>query len=254
MMKKILLGISALLVIAGVVVVRAPAQVLADQLHQRFPQIALNETQGSIWTGRANQLQFNNQTLGALSWRIHPAALLRGQWQIDLDLSGRDLVLDTSVLSNLSGENLSFSGLKGHIPSAWLQIALNTPFLILLGQLELNLNELTITGGELVAIEGRTTWAKAAIGGNIKTELGDLYADWRSDTDRIVGRLSDSGGPLNLSGNITVASQQYQVAAGLRARNNQVELAQALRLMGRADQNQTVYLNIQGPMLNLERL
>jgi len=219
MMKKILLGISALLVIAGVVVVRAPAQVLADQLHQRFPQIALNETQGSIWTGRANQLKFNNQTLGALSWRIHPAALLRGQWQIDLDLSGRDLVLDTSVLSNLSGENLSFSGLKGHIPSAWLQIALNTPFLILLGQLELNLNELIITGGELVAIEGRTTWAKAAIGGNI-----------------------------------TVASQQYQVAAGLRARNNQVELAQALRLMGRADQNQTVYLNIQGPMLNLERL
>lgn len=78
-MKRVLWSALALLVLVLFVAWRAPAWVLLDQLDGRVPGLALGNSDGRLWSGRLDQVNYDGLGLEGVSWRLQPLAALSGR-------------------------------------------------------------------------------------------------------------------------------------------------------------------------------
>ncbi|MEM9530613.1 MAG: type II secretion system protein N [Pseudomonadota bacterium] len=233
----------------GALVWQLPASVLGHALPTTSVQLAALE--GTVWRGKAGRVLAGQVDLGTARWRTAWAPLALGRVAAEVDLAGPSLRGRGLFERRLSGA-LSATDVKLSMPAGWLQHLLNQPQLRLLGELDVHLKRARFDAeGWLLALDGRARWVAARVAGGAGA-LGDLSVTWTTREDGVIeGKLSDSGGPLALSGTVQLADRQYVINARLAARDGSVPLRRTLALLGRAEAGGAVRLDIYGPLVPL---
>lgn len=78
-MKRVLWSLLALVFLLLCLAWRAPAWVLLDQLDGQVPGLALGSSEGQLWRGRLDQVNYDGLALEGVSWRLQPVKALTGR-------------------------------------------------------------------------------------------------------------------------------------------------------------------------------
>lgn len=231
--RYLLLGIAVYL---AALVATFPAQRALQLAAPALASARIEPTgvEGSIWNGRAATVLVDGRfPLEAIRWELELlpllAARLAGDWYAGIGVGG----LQGAV--SAGAEQVTLSRVEGQLPISAVAPLLPLP-LPVAGDLAVNLASLTLAGGRPVAAEGSVVWSRAAVTAPQAVALGDLRVTLTPrEGGGISGRLSDGGGPLELSGEITIEpGGAYRVTASVGTRPDAAPaLAQALPLLGR---------------------
>lgn len=187
---------------------------------------------GSIWRGRCATLGAGPVRLGETSWQLRPLGLLRGalaatvqsrqgpDWlkaDVELRLGGRRVARNVAAELRL-GEGLLQQNAMG-----------------LRGQLQLQLPRLVLDDRIVREIEGRITARRLTQGSNRAASLGDYELVFPAGS--LQGELRDLGGPLGVTGTVTLTDEPGYVVEGLvtlRA-DTPPALARSISMLGTPD-------------------
>ena len=246
MSTRALVSLAALLFVFTVLL-RAPARWLLAALPAT---IECRSPAGSLWRGSCAQLQLPAGTLNQVSWSLHPWPLLRGHLDADLRCADAHAAGSTRASLRLGGHLLLTqlqaqlpidAGFVPFFPAGWS------------GQVELALDALELHSGQLVSIEGTATaralarrnppmpfgsfelrFAPGASNANAAASGGEATS---GDDAAIRGELRDLGGPLAVSGTLSIRNGREYLLSGLVAvrPGGDVELTKFVEYVGPPD-------------------
>ncbi|TVP93395.1 MAG: type II secretion system protein N, partial [Thioalkalivibrio sp.] len=155
---------------------------------------------GRVWSGRADAVRVDRHHVGALTWRLQPAALLRGRLGIALGWQLEDDRIGARV--RLGRRSADAFDVRGGLDASRIQDWFDLP-LLLDGRLTLDLQRLSWSGdGGFQEAAGALLWAGAAGGLPRPIALGDYGAELDTDDGALVARIdSAAGSPLEVGGN-----------------------------------------------------
>lgn len=212
-----------------------PATILLDRVAQRIPGFSVQTVEGSALYGSAQGVRLGAAQFESLSWRLRFAPFLLARLGYQLSLNGPEIDLDGKIAMNI-GRQLYVDDLRGEMVLTALAALFDRPHLPLAGRLQLDglEAELDPTGrprsasGTIRLLDTRSTLGTPQ-------NLGNFRLNLNSKDEDIVGNIGDEGGPLELTGNLTLAPNgdyRFNGVVALRDENNR-ELRQTLNLMGR---------------------
>lgn len=227
------LAILALALFALTVLARAPARWLLAFAPR---SIECQLPAGSVWQGECARLRAPGLELAALSWRLHPWSLLRGRLELAVQ-SADPRAPGAATIAAGFGDTLSVRDLRADLP-------LDSGFLPLFpagwsGQVRLALELVEFKAGRLGALRG-TAAASSLAQKNPAMPFGSYELQFAGATradGAIVGALRDTGGPLAVSGTLTIRNGHDFELEGLAAARPEAtpELAKAVEFLGPAD-------------------
>lgn len=243
----VLLGLIAYLVF---MVIQFPATTLFGLLAQRVPDLTLQQAQGSILQGSAHHLRVQDVEIKSLSWRWRPLDLITGR--IKYQLTAEDPVLAlTGSISMDWNRRFEFHDLSGRLPLTRVISLVNRASPPLEGLLELDLATLRLdekglphtVQGTVRLIRTHTTLGKPV-------ELGDFDIELTTEDQGILGTVTDRGGPVRLTGNLTLTpDNRYRFVAEISARDNDDQhLRQTLSLLGPPGKDGTWKMDVTGTL------
>ena len=225
----------ATLLFAFTVLLRAPARWLLAALPNT---VECQSPTGTLWRGSCAQLQIPTGTLNQVSWSLHPWPLLLGH--LDADLRSADAHAAGSTRASLrTGGHLLLSQLHAQLP-------LDAGYMAFFpagwsGQVELALDALELRSGQLVSIEGTAT-ARGLARRNPPMPFGSFELRFApgptsGDDAAIHGELRDLGGPLAVSGTLSIRNGHEYLLSGLVAARPEAdaELAKIIEYIGPPD-------------------
>ena len=216
------------------------------------PEMKLAGFDGSVWSGQVEKLVYRDALLGQASWQLSPLSLLFGKASLKALLQSEDGYLQADVNTALTGGDVKLVDLEGRLPVG--ELTRMAPYLplVLDGTIALDMPVLVVErGGRILAAEGKAIWHQAAITAPQALSLGDLQLVLRTeDEGRVVGEVSDRGGPLRVAGTVQFspdATYRFNgtVAAGAEA---PPELRQSLGWLGKPDAQGRYQLNYSGKL------
>ena len=227
------LAILALALFMLTVLARAPARWLVA-LAPRAIECQLPA--GSVWQGECARLRAPGLELAALSWKLHPWSLLRGRLELEIHSDDARAPGAATIAAGF-GDTLSVRDLRADLP-------VDSGFLPLFpagwsGQLRLALELVEFTGGRLSAVHGIVA-ANSLEQKNPAMPFGSYELQFAGATQAgaaIVGSLRDTGGPLAVTGALTIRNgHDYELQGFAAARPAATpELAKAVEFLGPAD-------------------
>ncbi len=227
-----------------------PAKFALDRMGNRLGPLSVDAVTGTIWNGRAGSSMLNGTSLGAITWHVHPLALLSARVDADLGLDGADYKGQT--FASLSGSTLRLRDAQISMDAQRLQPAVDIPSLHLRGRVEFLLSEAELVGGFPRKLKGEAHWRDAAVSGEAEALLGTLSAQFQTSNDgAVIGTLQDAGGPLALDGQFRAAFTGYEADAVLMARDGNPQVVKALSYVGEVQPDGSSVLQIRGRLLPL---
>jgi len=227
------LAILALVLFSLTVLARAPARWLVAFAPK---SIECQLPAGSVWQGECARLRAPGLELTALGWKLHPWSLLRGRLELEVH-SGDPRAPGAATIAAGFGSSLSVRDLRADLP-------VDSGFLPLFpagwsGQLRLALDVLEFKVGRLSALRG-TVAANSLEQKNPAMPFGSYelrFAGAAEAGAAIVGTLRDTGGPLAVSGTLTIRNGHDYELSGLASARPEAtaELAKAVEFLGPAD-------------------
>lgn len=202
-------------------------------LASRGVSLAVGSVSGSIWNGRVEGLQVASLPLVQADWDVSPLSLLTGAIGADVRARSGDARANGYASAGFGG-SVVLKETEGQVPAAL--IAGRLPFPVLVdGDILLNLGRLVLEDGRPVSAEGVLVWSDARITAPQPVALGNLKLTLEPrDEGGIVARVSDGGGPLEASGDITFEPDgRYHLQVLLAARADaEPALRQSLPMLG----------------------
>lgn len=225
---------------------------LSQQASRHFSLVGIS---GSVWSGKADLGVIQGQPLEDIHWSLRPWSLLLGQvglnWSFRLPNSTSDQGFGRGVTNLGLDGSMDFSELEARLPVAMMANIAKMGALNPTGSVSLNLEDVVWDGKILSSATGRIVWHGAGVSLLKPLALGDLSMSLETENEQVKGNIADNGGPLSITGVVTLkADGSYQFNGSLAARNNQ-DLQNALRSMGRPGPDGKVKVNYSG---NLARL
>ncbi|MCW5573572.1 MAG: type II secretion system protein N [Steroidobacteraceae bacterium] len=168
---------------------------------------------GSVWHGRCASLAVGQHALGSVSWQLRPLRLLSGGLAADVDarqlgdvLSGRiELRAGGRIVARDLDARLTLGG--GLLGSNQMGLR---------GTLHARLGQLALSGRVVDDIAGTVTVQDLVQGSGRATALGNYEITFTADAPRR-GALRDVGGPLGVTGTLTLTDEPGYVVEGLVA-------------------------------------
>jgi general secretion pathway protein N len=179
-----------------------PAQKGARFLQQQVDGLVLHKVSGTLFSGRAGQLEVQGIDLGPVSWSLRPAALLTGRLEYRLDFAG----------PQIEGGGYAGIGLSGAIYGRELQTALQPDPLInhfsaipvqTAGVVMVRAERFKLVDGFPRDLSGKIDWRDASILDPVSLELGDVALDLNGADDALTGQISNNG-QTRLSGGFSL--------------------------------------------------
>lgn len=87
-MKFLRILLLLLLAYAVFAIATLPASFATRRINAALADVEINAVDGSVWSGSANDINYQGVALGALEWRARPASIFRGEWRNHLLLNG----------------------------------------------------------------------------------------------------------------------------------------------------------------------
>jgi general secretion pathway protein N len=250
-LRRLIAFLLILIVIAVIVAATLPAATAYRFFSDQFGAVKLSGITGTVWDGRASSAQVFGQEIGAVTWNVHPQALLQGIVAAHLNVDGGAVSAAADVQRTSDGA-IQLSAGTFHFPASLAAPALDIPALNLLGDIDGKLDSGRLQGVLLTNATGTMRWNHAAVSGAAQAQLGDLEATFVSAADgSIHGTAHDLGGPLQLNGTFDVSAGNFDVDAHLAARDGNPQVAEALHYIGQPDADGTSHLIIRGQLFKL---
>jgi len=205
-----------LIVIFISLIYKLPAQFVYQQLPQN-KNMQLSGISGSIWSGHVDSINTPQLTLNNLDWQLSAWALLVGDIDVHWTLDDSAVNLQGDI--SLSGEHLQISNMKGQIDLLELDERIPEQPTVLGGQATIDIVQAELEDMQLVDMTGLIEWKPAFLLSPKNIELGEFKAELSNDIDKLVARLSDTGGAVELAGDFTLSQQgsyDYSINIGIR--------------------------------------
>jgi hypothetical protein len=250
-LRRLIAALLILVVIAAIVAITLPAATAYRFCEDKLGAIKLFGITGTVWDGRASSAQVFGQEIGAVTWNVHPQALLQSVLAAHVNVDGGAVSAAAEVRRTSDGV-IQLSDGTFHFPASFAAPALDIPTLNLLGDIDGKLDGGRLRGVLLSDASGTMRWNRAAVSGAAQAQFGDLEAHFASAADgSIHGVAHDLGGPLQLNGTFDVSAGSFDVDAHLAARDGNPQVAEALRYIGQPDADGTSHLIIHGQLFKL---
>jgi general secretion pathway protein N len=215
-----------------------PAQV-AYRFAPQTQLVQLGGIEGTLWSGRAAIVSVAGLRLRELRWELSPWGLLLGRLRGDLDARLEEGFIDTRF--DISPATVRLIDLNA---GTALTTLANTEILGYLngmsGQASLALERLVLRDGWIADVRGQLRVAGLAVPpllptlGSAVIALGNYEVQLSSgDADTVLAQFKDAGGPLGVSGTLTLnARREYRLDGRIQARPEAApELLQGIELM-----------------------
>lgn len=228
-----------LLTYALALLISLPAALVHDWSRERgwWPQrLQAGMVSGSLWSGRIQELHWDEARLGGLRWRWLPGQALRGTLGLQLDMDQPGASVSTRLLLDRAARRLQPSQLD--LSAAWLAGTFIPLPLQVQGRLVADPAGLNLAWQqEFLLAQGRLVWIDAALGFSRALPLGDLQASLAVRDGQLVLDVSDQGGPLILDAAARLdLNGGYHIEGELGLREGaDPELAALLASLGRPD-------------------
>lgn len=215
-----------------VVLLTAPARLLGLLLPAE--QVVLQGFRGSLWHGSADSAAVavagGFLQLGAVQWDLSPWSLLMLSPRAEVETRWGRQTLLADVSYSMDG-SLRLRDASVNVPARlirqWLPVYLQ-------GSLNLLAEDLSLRELRPEAGGGRLVWKDAHwIGASSSQDLGDYVMEFEvSGEQQVTGKISTLSGPVEASGTVSLAQQQYSVDIELRSEEPiSAELGSALELL-----------------------
>jgi general secretion pathway protein N len=242
------LGIALLFLIAiGIAVAWTfPANVAYRWFGGNLGEVRLEGIDGRVWNGRAAQVWYEDEYLGALEWTLPVGSVLRRQPDLTFFLSGGAVTASGQAIRGADGR-IRLPRLQIDLPARMAEGALDIPALVLQGVIEIELEDVELSRFGLERARGRLMWRDATVSGAAEALLGDLFADVEAPSLGLIeGRLYDGGGPLSMDGWFRLRVTTFDAEVRLVARDDQPQVIEALRYAGEPQPDGSVILRVEG--------
>jgi general secretion pathway protein N len=226
-------------VFLATVLVRLPARVLLSVLPA---DVSCESPAGTIWSGSCGELRAGAAAVSGVSWRLHPAALLRLRLAAELVSEDPGARGHAQVELAPNGD-LAISALAAQValPGRIGLVGAGTS-----GSLQLAIDSAHVAAGHLTALHGMTELRQLHIA-NPPTDLGSYElrfvppegaAPAAGGSEPMLGQLRDLDGPLAVSGELRLLpTGSYELNGTLAPRPGaSADLSQLLAMLGAPDE------------------
>lgn len=208
--------------------------------------LRLEGIDGRVWNGRAAQVWYGEEFLGALEWQVSPISVLRRQPDVTFFLTGGMVTASGQAIRGVD-RKIRLPRLQIDLPARLAEPALDLPALVLQGLIEIELEEVVLSRFGLEGARGRLMWRDAAVAGAAEALLGDLHAEVEAPSLGLIeGKLFDGGGPLSMDGWFRLRVTTFTAEVRLQARDGHPQVIEALQFAGEAQPDGSVILRIDG--------
>ncbi|HKE44988.1 MAG TPA: type II secretion system protein N [Steroidobacteraceae bacterium] len=180
--------------------------------------VTLGMTSGTLWSGTAESLTVQGQSLGGIRWKFLPLHLFRGRVAFDGELLRGDGQVRGRLALGLGGR-YEARNLEIHLPLASLPPGIAPRGW--LGVVRAQLPSVQIPPAPAVpkmlgTIELRGLQAPPPNGAPIGS-YSVAFDAASAQADKLVGQLKDLEGPMQVTGTVTLSAQRNYVIEGLIA-------------------------------------
>lgn len=237
-----------LVVLAGWLLTQAPAKLINQYGAKHFPQLRLEELDGTLWTGTAKraywQIGGSALPLGQLYWQMDWQKLTQMQLGIQFYTQADEHRFDGSLTAIDGGIRIEKG--NGQFPLALLEAWVP---LLVSAEVKLNLQQLDYSHGRFTALTGflsadQVTWEV----GDYDMPLGDYQADVALLDNQVVLLIEDVQAALGANAEMRFSAEgHYQFNAVLSPREHLApEVARVIGWLGKREQSGQVIVSQQG--------
>lgn len=242
-LRKCLIGLGLVLPAAALLLWFLPARWAMPWLAPRLHGLRLQQVQGLLWDGRADQVvAADGHVLGRLQWQLSRRALL-GTLQLRLDFDGPQLAFSGGV-QRLPGGQIASREVNIRAELAALDPYIKSPLGQPQGELQLTIDHALLQGGWPLQLQAQAQWRHAVMhtrGGDVA--LGDLQWQAQAQDGVIQAQVHDDGkGPLHADGQIQLSPLGWRLDAMLRPRQTDPALRRWLAGLGQPAADGSVHI------------
>ena len=177
-----------------------PAERFTNRIEQQVDDLVLLAVSGSVFSGQAGQLVYQDLDLGTLRWQFRPWALLLGrlEYQVGLDQPGNSgqAIIGVTLAGNAYGRDLEMRLLPDRIINHYSLVTVKTS-----GVIQLAIETFDVGTDSLQDVAGMIDWQDALIIEPFQLLLGHVSLSLHSEGDGLVGTIEE-GGILGIAGDI----------------------------------------------------
>lgn len=233
-MKKVI-AYSALLAISYFIalIAQIPAGYLYQQLVPKKMPVIITHLEGSLWSGQAQQLQYQDIKLGPIQWHINWQPLLSGKigyhltWQMNKQKSSADITADQH-------QNIWIKDLQSQIPLTTLSPLLKSMGLKLSGSVYIDMPEIHIHARKLITASGLIETHPTNIHAQQEIKLGRMLIKVDNQKDNINAKLTSDSKIIDIRSNTRLKpSGQFRTTGSIKSLNPQSPLNNMISMMGK---------------------
>ena len=225
------IGLAAFLV---TLIVGLPARALAPLLP---PHVTVGALEGTLWRGRTDALAVDGQSIGAVRWQLRPLHLFLGRVALDTELDRRDGQARAGLRFGFGG-SLEARDVEAHLPLSALPRNLVPRGWS--GALRAELARVSLSKGAVPRIEGKIELRNLKAPPPQGAAIGSyslLFDASPNQKDRLVGKVKDLEGPMQVEGTLSLGADRSYVIEGMVAPRPDASKAvtDTLRFLGAPD-------------------
>ncbi|MEN8802806.1 MAG: type II secretion system protein N [Thiogranum sp.] len=215
--RSVLLGALAYLLF---LFMTAPATKVLPLFQSQLQDIRFTGVEGTLWSGKAVQLDVSPLQLKDVNWSFRPFGLFVGRAVFDIHGQLQAQMLKAKVGSTFLGGRY-LSDVRGRVSANDLLSWLGLRQLKLGGMLDFDIDEVEWSESGLPAMAGIASWSPAQLVSPIKLVLGKAELETQIEDAVTRGRLETTGGALLVQADVELkADGAYRFDADIQQKSD----------------------------------
>jgi general secretion pathway protein N len=214
--RLIALGVAAYLLI---LVTTFPASRITGMLEGRASDLSILAVSGSVFSGQASRVTWQDLDLGTVHWQFRPMALLSGRVEYLLTLTHPanhgQVAAGLTLTGRIYAQDLELTVLPDRVLNHYSPVQVTTS-----GELLLAFEEIDVADMFSNMTTGQLAWRDAVILEPVNLVLGQLELGVQGVADELVGEVL-AGGALGASGEVALSQDgRYRIKLLLQPGND----------------------------------
>ena len=198
--RFIALGVAVYLLI---LITTFPAARVTGMLEDRVPGLSVQTVSGSVFSGQAGGVLWQDLNLGPVHWQFRPVALLWGSIEYRAELTHPanhgQLTAGMTLTGRAYAEDMELVVLPDRVLNHYSPVEVTTS-----GELLLAFEEIDLADMFAKTTSGRIAWRDAVILEPVNMVLGQLELGVQGNTVELIGEVIE-GGELGASGEVSLS-------------------------------------------------
>jgi hypothetical protein len=205
---------------------------------------------GSLWRGKLEAVNYQGIPLDKLKWQFTPSSLLLGKIGFDIELRHMNHRLDANLARTLGGD-LRIQDVVGTLPASMIAKAAGLGQIAVDGEVDLNMDHLTIEAERIASAEGQIKWLNPALLSPFAVKEGNLKAEVTTDdSGTIKVKINDLGGATSVDGELNLTNQgNYDLKGAIKpGAGSDPGLSSALKAMAKGQPDGSFRISFNGSL------